>query len=81
MVIITMPMIMPIKMVFWAALSAFFLSFAPINCAITVVAPEPKPKVIPMRMKKYGNTYPRLAKAVPPIIRPKKAVSAIILIA
>ena len=71
----------PNKMVCSAALSAFFLSFAPMNCAITVVAPDPRPKVIPIIINKKGKTYPNAAKAVPPTHLPMKAVSTSIYIA
>lgn len=46
----------PRRMVCSAQLSAFFLSFWPINCAIEAVTPAPSPTVNPIIIKNNGLT-------------------------
>ena len=70
----------PIKSVWPAAESAPSFDFIPMYFAITAVAPPPRPKVIPIIINIYGNTYPSADRASPPTHLPINAVSVSIYI-
>ena len=56
----------PMAMVWRAASSAAFLSPAPSERAMALVAPVPRPKTMPMARKTTGMLKVRAARASPP---------------